>query len=364
MFDFIPAKLYIPVHYNVMLFFVLLNLFHTQMLRINDPKNLRFINAIGWVLFVYIVLYLGLRPIYKVFIDMPMYAYFFETAKQGYEILTGDVMFNTLVNISAKVMEVHGFFMVCVVIYTVPCLVLSKRHFKKYWFYGFLILVGSFSFFNYGTNTIRNGMASSIFLLALSFPDKKVLMFSLMFLAASFHKSLAVPFLAFVMTQVYNDPKTYLKCWFMAIPLSLALGGFWESLFASMGFDERASYLTTEQDSAMFSRTGFRWDFLAFSGLGVFAGWYFLIKEKFEDRFYANIYNTYLTVNAFWILVIRANFSDRFSYLSWFFMGFVIIYPLLKKRFFDKQNMVIGLVITGFFMFTYLMNYVLKYLLK
>ena len=359
MFDFIPAKLYIPVHYNVMLVFVMLTLFHTQLLRINDSKNLRYINTMGWLVFIYVVLYLGLRPLYKVFIDMPMYAYLFEAAKEGYGVLTGDVMFNTLLGFCSEVMEMHGFFLTCVIIYTVPCLILSKRHFKKYWFYGFLIMVGSFSFFNYGTNTIRNGMASSIFLLGLSFPNKKIIMFSLMFLAASFHKSLSVPFMAFIMTQFYNDPKTYLKCWFLAIPLSLALGGFWESFFASLGFDERASYLTAEQDPSKFSRTGFRWDFLAFSGLAVFAGWYFIIVKGFKDVFYANVYNTYLTVNAFWILVIRANFSDRFSYLSWFMMGFVIIYPLLKKRFFDRQNMVIGLVITGLFMFTYLMNFVL-----
>ncbi len=359
MFDFIPEKLYIPFHYNVMLVFVLLTLFHTQLLRINDPKSLRFINAIGWVLFGYIVLYLGFRPISGVFVDMTTYAYMFDFVKSGYQLDVGDVLFNSLMELCAQFMDANGFFFICVVIYTIPCLVLSKRHFKKYWFYSFLILAGSFSFFNYGTNTIRNGMASSMFLLGLALYDKKVIMYSLMFLAVLFHKSMAVPFLAFIMTQVYNNPRVYLGCWFLAIPLSLALGGFWESLFASMGFDERTSYLTTEQDPSKFSKTGFRWDFLVFSGLGVFSGWYFIIKKEFEDVFFTRVYCTYLTVNAFWILVIRANFSDRFSYLSWFMMGFVIIYPLLKKRFFDKQNMIIGLVVTGFFMFTYLMNFVL-----
>ena len=164
-------------------------------------------------------------------------------------------------------------------------------------------------------------MASAIFLFGLSFPKNKKVQIALMFLAATFHKSMLLPFLAYILTLIYNNPKTYLKCWFLAIPLSLILGGFWENLFASLGFDERASYLTEEADAAVFSRTGFRWDFLAFSGLGVFAGWYFLIKEKFEDVFYQRLYNTYLTVNAFWVLVIRANFSDRFSYLSWFLNG-------------------------------------------
>lgn len=362
MLDFIPDSMFKGLYYNILLGFVMLTLFHTQVLHINDRKNLSYINSAGWAAFVFILVFIGFRPVIpRIFIDMPMYGFMFDMVQRGFaEHMTGDLMFNILLRFCTEVTNVDGFFAICAAVYTIPCVVISKRYFKKYWFYCFLIMICSFSFFNYGTNTIRNGMASAVFLLALAFIDNKKVMIPLMLLSTLFHKSLTLPFLAFLLTLVYNDPKTYLMAWFMAIPLSLALGGFWENLFAGMGFDDRASYLTAEVDASKFSRTGFRWDFVAFSGLGVFSGWYFLIKREFNDVYYPHIYNTFLTANAFWILVIRANFSDRFSYLSWFMLGLVIIYPLLKQEFFKKQNAIIGLVITGFFMFTYLMNFALK----
>ena len=120
----------------------------------------------------------------------------------------------------------------------------------------------------------------------------------------------------------------------LCIPISLAAGGFWENFFGSLGFqDDRLSYLTEGNvNDDDFSSTGFRWDFLLYSATAVYAGWYFIIKKGFEDKIYFWLFNTYVFANAFWILVIRANFSNRFAYLSWFMMALVIIYPLLKKE--------------------------------
>jgi len=95
---------------------------------------------------------------------------------------------------------------------------------------------------------------------------------------------------------------------------------------------------------------------LFYSAFGVFAGWYFIYKKRFEDPFYNQLLNTYLICNGFWILVIRANYSNRFAYLSWFMMGLVIIYPVLKKQLFKNQHWVIGKIIFAYFLFTYLMN--------
>jgi hypothetical protein len=63
--------------------------------------------------------------------------------------------------------------------------------------------------------------------------------------------------------------------------------------------------------------------------------------------------------NAFWILVIRANFSNRFAYLSWFMMALVIIYPFLKSQLMPNQNKVLARVILFYFAFTFLMNVIL-----
>ena len=108
-----------------------------------------------------------------------------------------------------------------------------------------------------------------------------------------------------VLTLFYNEPKTYLKAWVLAIPLSLFLGSILITIFTSLGFgdDRLAGYLSgnsSELDSAI--KTGFRWDFLFYSAFPVFAGWYFIIKKGFQDHFYNQVLNTYLICNTFWIL--------------------------------------------------------------
>ena len=71
------------------------------------------------------------------------------------------------------------------------------------------------------------------------------------------------------------------------------------------------------------------------------------------------IYSIYLFANALWILVIQANFSNRFAYLSWFMLGLVIVYPFLKQLFFKNQSAILGNILLLYFVFTYLFDFVL-----
>ena len=179
-------------------------------------------------------------------------------------------------------------------------------------------------------------------------------------LSTTFHKTTILPIAAFILTYFYNNPKVYFKAWLACIPISLILGNIFIIIFSSLGFggDDRLSgYLTSQQEEGTFSSTGFRWDFLFHSGFAVFAGWYFVIKKNFKDKMYNQLLNTYLICNGFWILIIKANFSNRFAYLSWFMMALVIIYPLLKEKFFINQHVMIGKVVVIYFSFTYLMYY-------
>ena len=217
------------------------------------------------------------------------------------------------------------------------------------------------SFWGYGVNGIRNGIATSIFLLAITI-ERKIITAIFLFLAVSFHKSLLLPVVAYILTFVHNNTKTYLKIWLFSIPVSLVLGGFWETFFTSFGFfeDDRLSTYLTDTDAevmSQFSNTGFRWDFLLYSLTGIYAGWYFIVKKGYEDKMYRQIFNTYVLANAFWILVIRASYSNRFAYLSWFLLGIVTIYPLLKLKFFHNQHVRVAIILLATFAFTYLMYF-------
>jgi hypothetical protein len=221
------------------------------------------------------------------------------------------------------------------------------------------MLVASFSFWAYGVNGIRNGIATSLFILGIS--RTKILFTAIWFvIAIAIHKSMILPVGCFAAVMVYNNPNLFFYCWIAAIPVSLASGSFWESFFLKLGFgqeDRLAGYLGDEAlDLYSQIQTGFRWDFILYSMTGVFTGWYFLVVKKFDDVFYKRLYSVYVLANIAWILIIQSNFSNRFAYLSWFLLGLVIIYPLLKNQIFSKQHQIVGNIILVYFVFTYVLN--------
>lgn len=356
MFEWIPLEYYSAVFFNIVLFLAV-----AVVVKLSNKNLLPPSSKLSFLIVLGLILYMGLRPISgKYFNDMATYAAIFQGIAEGnVKTLNEDVGFDFFIRTCAKIMIVEMFFLVCAAIYILPLWYLSKKWFNDNWFYAFLMLIGSFSFWAYGTNGIRNGLATSLFLLTLVFTDRKVILFVLLLLACSVHKSMVLPSLAYGLTFVNNDPKKYFFFWMSAIVLSLVLGGFWENFFASLGFgDDRTSYLSMGNiNDDEFSSTGFRWDFLLYSATGVFAGYYFVIKKGFTDKIYNRLLNTYLIVNAFWILIIRANFSNRFAYLSWFMLGLVIIYPFLKYQ--KIQPKVIGKIIFAYIFFMYFMNVLL-----
>lgn len=358
MIDFIPLEYYYEVYIYSGVFIILLTLIHSRILSINDRKNLNYINFTGYLILVVLIFYMGLRPVSgRYFTDMDTYARLYEGyARGGSIILEADVFFHQFMKLCSQFLPTNIFFLLCDFLYIMPLYIVSKRFFKQYWFYAFIVFIFSFQFWTYGVNGIRNGMATSFFLLAISYQDRKAIMITIFILSALFHKTMLLPILAYVLTLFYNNPKTYLYVWLLAIPLSIAMGSFWENLFASLGFaDERLSgYLTGDKDK-LITNTGFRYDFLLYSASAVFTGWFFIFKKKFKDPFYFRLFNIYLTANAFWILIIRANFSNRFAYLSWFMIGLVIIYPFLKKRFFYNPHWEVGKTVLYYFFFTFLM---------
>lgn len=354
--DFIPIEYYTPFYFYTILIIVFVSFF--ELIAKGRQKT-----KYGLLLVWSIVIYMGLRPISGVYFgDTSTYAQVFEHYQSGGSITTTkDIVFHYFMMLCSKLIGVHSFFLICAFLYVFPLYLVSKKWFKDYWFYAFLMLVASFSFWAYGTNGVRNGIAGSLFLYGVS-RDRRLFQFLWIALAIGFHKSMLLPAAGFVLSLYYNKPKVILIFWILCIPLSLAAGGFWESFFANLGFeDDRLSYLTDGNvNDDNFSSNGFRWDFLLYSASAVFVGWYFIIKNSFNDKVYNNLFITYLVANAFWILVIRANFSNRFAYLSWFMMALVIVYPFLKSQLIKKQSIRFAWVIIFYFTFTLVMNLVLN----
>lgn len=366
--SFVPLEYYQFFYYQIMLVVCFLMFFHTLVLKSNDER-LKAINGfMSLFLLAFLVPYMGLRPISgRYFADMSTYAQTFQQFKYGAQTVStsGDMGFEYFIFFCTKTMSVEMFFVVCVCIYILPLLKASLNWFPKNYFFCFLFLVASMSFWTYGVNGIRNGMATSLFVLALSYLEKNKGLSILFFLVSlMFHKSMALPLLAVGISFFLTDTKKYYFFWGLSIVLSLAMGGIWENLFASLGFgdDRFANYLTAGGSSKQFSSTGFRFDFLIYSAAPLALAYQYVFVKGFQDKTYLRILHVYMVANAFWIMVIRANFSNRFAYLSWFLMAIVVCYPLLKDPdLFPKQFKRLGITLMAYYGFSYLMFYYFEY---
>jgi EpsG-like putative glucosyltransferase len=326
---------------------------------LQNEGNLKLKQRLGYFILIFTIIYLGTRPISgKYFIDMRTYANNFEKYADGESVpKEKDVYFEYFMKWCSGIMSVYWFFFLCAVLYVVPMFLFCKKIFQEYWFYAFIMLLTSLTFWSSGVNGIRSGIATSLILLAIANANRKIWLFLLLAIAAMFHKSMFLIIGAYVITRYYKNTKWLLVFWVLSIFLSAAMGGFWQTFFSNFGFeDDRLSgYLSGDQDEFQEAvKVGFRWDFLLYSASAVFAGWYFIFRKGYKDILYGQLFGMYLITNAFWILVIRANFSARFAYLSWFMMGIIIIYPFLKNQFFTKQHLIVGRILLIYFLFTYI----------
>lgn len=356
MINFATGLAYVLFHFNALLLITVV--FCISLITKKDISKYRpeVSSVIGFFLFFLLLFYMGYRPISYVFGDMGTYAHSFNLAKSSwsYALEGRDVIFDALIVFCAQYTSVENFFLIVDVIYLVPYLLVCRKFFKKYWFIAFLVMWTSLSFWTYGTNGLRNGMATSIFLLAFMF-NNKILRIAVMVLAIGMHKSLILPTASYIITLFFSNSTLLLRFWLLCIPLSFVAGGVFESMFAAIGFgglDRRMSMYINSYSQIEYN-TGFRIDFLLYSAAPIYAGWYYIEKLKLKDNLYKTIFNIYIIANAFWLLVIRAPFSNRFAYLSWFLMGFVLVYPLLKFRLMKNQATVLGVIILLNYLFTY-----------
>ena len=364
MLELIPIQYYAFIFYNFILVIIIATLMHTKSYTGFTSETFIFNKIFGFLLFWIVVIYMGFRPISWYFGDMGNYAKQFDYFSNGWNIeITKDFLFYSIMNFFVVLESKTLFFFTIAFLYLGSIYIASKRFFGNYHYFAFLIIISSFEFWSYGTNGIRNGLATSIIILAFTFMDKKWMMYLLFILAFSMHSSVLIPIMAYFITYYYNSTKFYYKLWLVSIVISLLVGSTIQNYIANTGLlreDIVMGYLNNANAIDYgYTKTGFRWDFLLYSFLPIIVSYYFRFIRGFTDVIYARLTNIYLVCNSVWIIVIEATFSNRFAYLSWFMMGLIIIYPLLKNVFFNNQFRIIGFVILGYFFFTYLMNFIL-----
>ena len=352
------ASLYEPVYLAIIMILSLM----VGLRRSVSPDFRHQEEGTGWVfpfiIAVGFVFWMGLRPVSYLFGDTVNYAMEYRL-KGVYSVRVNwsqEWLWQWLmVGCKAAGLDVKYFFLIIEAGYILTAVWAVKRFFPNDPLLGTLFLISSPMFFTFGVNGLRNGLACHIVLLAMSYllDDKYIIGGLLCLVAFSFHRSTILPIVS-ILTGIFliRDTRYAIAFWLLSILVSLFAGGAVTSFFASLGFDDRMTSYTMTQDMSMFSHTGFRWDFLLYSAVPVAVSWYVCVRKKISDNWYDVICMTYCLCNAFWIMVIRSSYSNRFAYLSWFLYPIVIAYPLINLPVWEDQDRKAGLSILAYAAFT------------
>ena len=278
-------------------------------------------------------------------------------------VYTGEWLWTLLMVTCIKCsISVNGFYTIVSFGYVLSATLAMKKINPTRPYMGFLFLIASLMYYSFSVNGLRNGLACHLILLAMAFfmDDRWSVAILLAFVAIGIHRSVLLPIVAALAAwKLIREPRYAIYFWLLCIVVSLWAGERVTDMIISLNYDDRmASYASADatDNSELFSHTGFRWDFLLYSAIPVALTWLVNIMRRKRDGWFNIIAVTYILCNAFWVLVIRAEYSNRFAYLSWFLYPVVISYPLCNMRAWLHQDRMAGMTLLLYFLFTLIMN--------
>ena len=338
----IPAQIYVYV-YTLVLGLIAL-LYYSKLTR----RSAKFLSEKGItnkssvaILFVIVALFIGDRPISGIFTDMLGYSEMYDA-----NVLTdhNDIGIWWLANICNDLgFNSSVWFTLISFIYFGAYLKASNNMSSNCGALIFITFLTAFSTFSYATNTIRSGMSTSLAAAGISYyifkgRKSKIIACVLFLCSILTHKSSTLPIVCFMVSYYKVSFKMSIYFWLLSILVSLTVGNTLSMLFENLGFDDRMDQYLQATDMTGFAHIGFRWDFLLYSMMPILLAFYIILKRGIRDKIYEILISTYILANAFWVMIIRAQFSDRFAYLSWFLYPIVLVYPLLKLNIWGESQ--------------------------
>lgn len=363
MFSLEYAQYYKPIFYGIILLLCLYESLKPAPSLLHQYKRSISDNSIIIIISIFFIFFLGQRPYSGYyFVDTANYVEVYNNlGRIQYETKKGDIIFNWLFRwFHDQNYSISSFFTFVEFVYIACTSYACYKIFPNRRLAAFTFVLACFSYYSFAVNGIRNGMATSLFLLALVFAKEKkfILTIVISIFAIGIHNSLYLPVGALIIAFFVPSTKLYINIWFICILLSLFISDTMEFIFQNIGFLETGrnyQYLTESNLDDYWKERGYRWDFLLYSSVPIYIGYFFYIKKKIRDTFYTLVLNIYIICNSFWILVIRAPYTNRFAYLSWFLYGFVVMYPLLTAPYVRHRKRYISFALLGNISFTLLL---------
>jgi hypothetical protein len=320
-----------------------------------------------WALPAIIVLLIGTRPISGAFVDMTTYAQAYELAQnRGFISFESDWAFSGMLQMLARQFDVGVFFFICAVLYVVPLAIASRLTHQNWAGAALLCMTGAFSFFAYGVNGLRQGIATSFIVLGIALWRRKLMAALVLTIAVGMHKSVLATIVAFLLASVITLPALYAIIWLTCLTISFIYGeGISAVILGLLPVGEDARFETYSQGQGA-DRGGFRADFILYSIVPIIVSYLFGDTKIKEAKFYRVLLSTYLITNSFWLLSMYAAYSNRFAYLSWCILPWVVITPLIpnytelgsKPGAMPSRPILVGLALCAHYAFTYFMFFV------
>lgn len=358
----IPASLYKTIYLTlvtIMTLFVYSQYQSRNGLREFAPSRT---DALVGVLVVFLVLFIGFRPVSgRYFVDMANYVLFYEVFYDGatfvFDWNTENKIFDNLFAWWGSVrLGYTSFFVFVATIYFVGAYLGIRKLFPNHRLTAFLVFLAALSTFSYGTNGIKAGAATSLFIWALGYRENLKICIPLVLLSWGCHHSMIMVVAALGVTLFVKNPKYYFWIWGFCFLMAAAHVTAFAHLFAGATTEHGAEYLLGSGGNDG-TKGGFRIDFIVYSAMPVIVGWYAVMRKKLQvSELYKKLLSLYLCLNGVWMLCMYAEFTNRIAYLSWFIYPIVLIYPFLNEQWGKDRYKKFGLVMLGHLGFTLFMN--------
>lgn len=358
----IPAQWYSNIYFIIV---TIITIIVTTKYRGYDNSRLNVHGTLNnsrmWLLPIFFTLFIGLRPISRVFVDMVNYNSFYY-ALAGRQPFVFDwnsrnYIFDNLFNwLASNHFAIEVFFFIIAAIYFFSAFIAIKKLFPRDVALAYIVFLAAFSTFSYATNGIKAGAAASIFLCALAYKDKLKICIPLLVASLGFHHSMIMPIVGFIICYFIKKTKFYLWVWFICLLFSIAHVTYFQILFAGMSDEDGATYLLGV-DQAWGGKTGFRYDFVIYSSIPIVTGYYAIIRKRLCNNTAIFTVNLYTILNAIWMLCMYANFTNRIAYLSWFLYPIALIIPYLIEPIISKQYKIVNMIVWFQLIFTLILAY-------
>ena len=356
----VPASLYQSVY---LLIVTLMTLYAMSLYnKWGKQFNTRNSSHIVAFLLLFVIWFIGTRPLNgKYFIDMANYY-------QSYNIILGERFFfdrkaenllfdNWFTWMASHYVSFSFVMQIFSAVYFGLMFVGCRKLFPKDTLLAFIVYLAAFSTFSYGTNGMKAGMATSLFLVAIAYREKLWISIPVALLTYGFHHSMTLVIGSYFVALFIKNPKYYFLGWLFCLLMAAFHVTFFQTLFAGFTDEHGAGYLLVDEETTEV-RIGFRPDFILYSAIPIFLGYLAIYRYKFQSDMYSFLLRLYIMANAMWLLCMYAEFNNRIAYLSWFMYPFVLLYPFVGRERNLLQGKYFRWVVYGHLGFTLFMTFI------